>query len=282
VLKPAIVTGTAMRRTVFFVSDGTAITAETFGHSLLTQFSGVEFRQVRLPFVDTPSKARDAAALIDRAAEAEGVRPLVFSTIVDIDVGEVLADCSGHLFDLFGTFVTQLEQVLGVDRSPRVGQAHGMGDSQGYEDRMEATNYALTHDDGISKRLDNADVILIGVSRSGKTPTCLYMALHYGLKAANYPLTEEDLEQHRLPSFLRQHKSKLFGLTIDPDRLAQIRENRRPGSRYASPRQCRYEVDAAEAMLRAEGVPMLSSTDSSIEELASRILLELGLEREMH
>jgi hypothetical protein len=271
-----------MQRTVFFVSDGTAITAETFGHSLMTQFSNVEFRQVRLPFVDTPSKARDAVSLIDRAAEASnGEAPLIFSTIVDPEVSGILEQSSGQLFDMFGTFVQRLEEVLGVSRSPRVGQAHGMGDSKGYEDRMEATNYALTHDDGISKRLDAAEVILVGVSRSGKTPTCLYMALHFGVKAANYPLTEEDLEQSRLPAFLREHKQKLFGLSIDPERLSQIREARRPDSRYASLRQCRYEVEAAEAMLRAEGVPMLSSTETSVEELASRILLELGLNREM-
>ncbi|MGY6630847.1 MAG: posphoenolpyruvate synthetase regulatory kinase/phosphorylase PpsR [Wenzhouxiangella sp.] len=270
-----------MRRTVFFISDGTAITAETFGHSLLTQFSNLDFRQVRLPFVDTENKARDAASLVDRAAEVDGARPLVFSTIVNQSVSGALRECNGHLFDMFATFITPLEEVLGVSRSPRVGQAHGMGNSHAYEDRMEATNYALTHDDGISKKLDQADVILIGVSRSGKTPTCLYMALHYGIKAANYPLTEEDLEQPRLPAFLRQHQAKLFGLTIDPERLSQIRENRRPNSRYASLKQCRYEVEAAESLLRTDKVPTLSTTDSSVEELASRILLELGLQREV-
>lgn len=270
-----------MRRTAFFVSDGTAITAETFGHSLLTQFSCVDFRQIRLPFVDTHEKARDAVSLINRAAEADQHKPLVFSTIVDADIGRELFACDGHVFDMFATFMEPLESILGVERSPRVGQAHGMGNTHAYEDRMEATNYALAHDDGISKKMDQAEVILVGVSRSGKTPTCLYMALHYGIKAANYPLTEEDLEQPRLPAFLRKHREKLFGLTIDPDRLAQIREHRRPGSRYASVKQCRYEVDAAEAMLRAEKVPTLSSTDSSVEELASRILLELGLQREV-
>lgn len=270
-----------MRRTVFFISDGTAITAETFGHSLLTQFSGVDFRQIRLPFVDTCEKAEDAVALINRAAEADKHKPLVFNTIVNTEVGSVLNRCEGHVLDLFGTFLNPLEQILDMPRRPMVGQAHGMRDNGTYEDRMEATNYALTHDDGISKRMDNADVILIGVSRTGKTPTCLYMALHFGLKGANYPLTEEDLEQPRLPEFLRRHKRKLYGLTIDAERLAQIRETRRPGSRYASLKQCRYEVESAEAMMRAEGVPMLSSTHASIEELASRILLDLGLQREL-
>lgn len=269
-----------MRRTVLFISDGTAITAETLGQSLLTQFNGQQFRTVRLPFVDTPEKAREAVDLIDRTASAEGVRPLVFSTIVDTDVSQVLGEADAENFDMFTTFLPRLEEILGTTGSHTVGKAHGMTDVHRYEDRMEATNYALSHDDGISKRLDNADVILVGVSRSGKTPTCLYMALHFGLKAANYPLTEEDLEKPRLPDFLRQHKSKLFGLTIDAERLAQIRQTRRPDSRYASLKQCRYEVQAAEALLRAEGVPMLSSTRSSVEELASRILLELGLDRD--
>ena len=269
-----------MRRTVLFISDGTAITAETFGHSLLTQFSGHAFRQVRLPFVDTLDKAREAVELIDGAGEKDGFGPLVFSTIVDGDVGAVLRESKAHVFDMFATFLPQIEEVLGTTGSHSVGKAHGIDDTHRYEDRMEATNYALTHDDGVSKRLENADVILIGVSRSGKTPTCLYMALHFGLKAANYPLTEEDLEKPRLPDFLRQHKQKLFGLTINAERLAEIRQTRRPDSRYASLKQCRYEVDAAESLLRSEGVPMLGSTRASVEELASRILLELGLDRD--
>jgi len=269
-----------MRRTVLFISDGTAITAETFGHSLLTQFSGHQFRQVRLPFVDTVGKAREAVDLINRAAEKDCPRPLVFSTIVDGDVGAVLRESNARVFDMFATFLPQLEEVLGTTGSHSVGKAHGIDDTHRYEDRMEATNYALTHDDGTSKRLDSADVILVGVSRSGKTPTCLYLALHFGLKAANYPLTEEDLEKPRLPDFLRQQKQKLYGLTIDAERLAAIRQTRRPDSRYASFKQCRYEVNAAESLLRSEGVPTLSSTRASVEELASRILLELGLNRD--
>jgi len=269
-----------MRRTVLYISDGTAITAETFGQSLLTQFSGEDLRHVRLPFVDTPGKAREAVDLIDRTHTNDGVQPLVFSTIVNGEVSSELFNSSAQVFDMFGTFMPRLEEIFGQSSAHVVGKAHGMNDAHRYEDRMEATNYALAHDDGISRRMEAADVILVGVSRSGKTPTCLYMALHFGLKAANYPLTEEDLEKPRLPDFLRQHKQKLFGLTIDAERLAEIRQTRRPDSRYASLKQCRYEVEAAEALLRSEGVPMLSSTRASVEELASRILLELGLERD--
>lgn len=263
-----------------FVSDGTAITAQTFGQSLLTQFPDQAIRPVRLPFVDTPEKAREVVDLINRTGVADEMRPLVFSTIVDPAIGRVLGEADAEVLDMFGTFVPRLEQLFGKSGQSVVGQAHGMSDSHRYEDRMEATNYALAHDDGISKRLESADVILIGVSRSGKTPTCLYMALHFGLKAANYPLTEEDLEKPRLPDFLRKHRSKLFGLSIEAERLSAIRQTRRPDSRYASLKQCRYEVEAAEALLRSERVPMLNSTKSSVEELASRILLELGLNRE--
>ncbi|GAB4169213.1 MAG: pyruvate, water dikinase regulatory protein [Wenzhouxiangellaceae bacterium] len=265
---------------MLFISDGTAITAETLGQSLLSQFSGLELRRIRLPFVDNESRAQEAVDLIARARDADGCPPLVFSTIVHPAVRQVLAGAPAEVFDLFGTFLPRLEQIVGQPVAMVVGKTHGIGDAHVYEDRIEATNYALSHDDGISKRLEDADVILVGVSRSGKTPTCLYMALHFGLKAANYPLTEEDLEKPRLPDFLRRHKGKLVGLTIDPERLADIRQTRRPDSRYASLKQCRYEVEAAESLFRSEGIPVLNSTQSSVEELASRILLELGLNRD--
>ncbi len=271
-----------MQRTVFFISDGTAITAETLGHTLLTQFNGIDFRQVRLPFVDSRVKAEKAVTEINRAADQDQAQPIVFNSIIDPELGRIIGNSRGHLVDLFGAFIGSLEQALGVKSSPTVGQAHGLGDIEAYETRMEATNYAMNHDDGMNIRLGDADLILVGVSRSGKTPTCLYMALHFGVKAANYPLTDDDLEQSRLPVFLRQHRQKLFGLTIEPERLAQIRETRKPGSRYASIRQCKREVESAESLIRMEGVSILSTTHSSIEEIASRIMLKLGLDREMH
>ena len=169
-----------------------------------------------------------------------------------------------------------------MTRGGAVGRAHGLADTQRYEDRMEATNYALSHDDGISPSYENADLILVGLSRTGKTPTCLYMALHFGVKAANYPLTPEDLERQRLPTQLRHHRDKIVGLMIDPDRLAQIRDTRRPGSRYASLKQCHWEVDAAESLLRREGITAFATTHSSIEEIASRVLAHLGMQREMY
>ena len=270
-----------MKRTIFFISDGTGITAETIGHSLLTQFEGVEFKQVRVPFVDNEEKARAACERIARAHERDGARPIVLNTLVEPRLSAVMRECSGLVLDIFEQFVGQLEEELGIDRSSRVGRAHGMVDYQTYEMRMDATNYALKHDDGADVNYENADVILVGVSRSGKTPTCLYMALHYGVKAGNYPLTPDDLDALDLPKRLVPHRRKLFGLTIDPARLQQIRQIRRPNSRYADIKQCQREVEEAESLFRMHGIPSVNTTHASIEEIASKILVAFDLERHM-
>ncbi|MDH5823142.1 kinase/pyrophosphorylase [Luteimonas sp. RD2P54] len=268
-------------RPVFYVSDGTGITAETIGHSLLTQFSGFRFVTDRIPFVDTPEKARLAVEEIVRAGTGQGVRPIVVNSCVDPELNRILAESGALMLDVFAPFIAPLEEELGVPRQSRVGQAHGMVDFETYHSRINAMNFALTHDDGMAINYDEADVILVAVSRAGKTPTCVYLALHYGIRAANYPLTEEDLESDRLPPRLRAHRRKLYGLSIDPQRLHQIRQERRPNSRYAELETCRREVNAAETLLRMEGIPMLSTTHASIEEIASRILEELGINRGM-
>ena len=267
-------------RTVFFVSDGTGITAETFGNAILAQF---EFkpRHVRLPFIDTVDKAHQVVRQINHTAEVEGRKPIVFTTLVNGEVLEVIEQgCKAMLMDMFGTFVRPLEIELGMKSSHRVGRFSDVSKSKEYHDRIEAINFSLVHDDGQSNRdLEQADVILVGVSRSGKTPTSLYLAMQHGIKAANYPLIPEDFERGRLPSMLAPHKRKCFGLTIDPERLAQIRHERRPASRYASLENCRYEVNEAEAMMRREGVSWLSSTHKSIEEIATTILRDLRPDR---
>ena len=276
-----ILQGQSMQRTVFFISDGTAITTETLGHSLLTQFPDVAFKQTRIPFVSDADKAREALAKINAACKENGAAAIVILSIVDKKTRQIVSDSNAITLDLFADFIDTLEQALGVKRQATVGQVHSVANLERYEERMEATNYALNHDDGISLSYEHADLVLVGISRSGKTPTCLYMALHYGVKAANYPLTESDLEAQTLPVFLRRHKKKIIGLMIDADRLAQIRETRRPSSRYASLKNCHWEVDAAESLLRSQGIPIFHTTKSSIEEIASRVLLQLGLQREM-
>jgi regulator of PEP synthase PpsR (kinase-PPPase family) len=262
-------------RTVFFVSDGTGITAETFGHSVLTQFE-LRFRQIRLPFIDTMDKAYEAARKINEAFAADGQRPIIFSTLVKSDLSAVIRKSSGMHMDLIQTFVAPLEQELGVMSTHTIGRSHNIVDSEEYKNRIEAINYSLAHDDGQShKNLSSADVILVGVSRSGKTPTSLYLAMQYGIKAANYPLIPDDFEREKLPSALLVFKNKIFGLSITPERLSEIRNERRAGSKYAALENCRYEVNEAEKMMRREGIRWLSSTTKSIEEISTTILQEI-------
>ncbi|GAP67284.1 phosphotransferase ydiA [Mizugakiibacter sediminis] len=270
-----------MRRTVFYVSDSTGITAETIGHSILAQFEGLAFETHRIPFVDTPEKAQAAALRIKTALAQNGERPIVINTVMDSALNEILAGSGALMLEVFAPFIGPLEEELGRKRSGAVNRAHGLVDFAKYESRINATNYALAHDDGVNVNYADADVVLVGVSRSGKTPTCLYMALHYGVKAANYPLTEEDLQRQELPALLRPFRERLFGLTIDAQRLMQIRNERRPNTRYATLEQCRWELEQAEKLMRRENIQSLNTTHTSIEEIASKILVQLGIEKHM-
>lgn len=262
-------------RTVYFISDGTGITAEAFGHSVLTQFD-LKFRQIRLPFIDSVDKAHDAVRRINDAFALDGNRPIVFSTLVKKELATIVFKSKGLHMDLIQTFVSPLEQELGVKSTHTIGRSHNITDSEEYKNRIEAINFSLTHDDGQShKNLAAADVILVGVSRSGKTPTSLYLAMQYGIKAANYPLIPDDFERGKMPSALPEFRHKLFGLSITPERLSEIRNERRPGSKYASIENCRYEVNEAEAMMKREGIRWLSSTTKSIEEISTTILQEI-------
>lgn len=269
-------------RTVYFVSDGTGITAETLGHSVLTQFGDLRYRPQRLPFVDSVEKARDAALRINESRQRDGRRAIVFSTLVNPPVAaELRAAVDAFVIEMFETFVEPLERELGMKSTHTIGRSHNIAvNSEDYKNRIEAINFALAHDDGQSANgLEKSDVILVGVSRSGKTPTSLYLAMQYGVKAANYPLIPEDFERNQLPSVLPSYKGKLFGLSIAPERLSEVRNERRPNSRYASLDNCRYEVDAAERMMRREGIRWLSSTTKSIEEIAATIMQEVRLDR---
>jgi regulator of PEP synthase PpsR (kinase-PPPase family) len=269
------------RRTVFFVSDQTGVTAETMGHSLLTQFGGLDFRPVTLPFVSSVDKAEDAVRRINRSSTEDGMRPIVFSTLVQDELRDIVLGSEGLFLDFFAAFVGPLERELNVRSTHLAGRAHGMFDVAGYTARINATNFALSNDDGNGQDFTHSDVILVGVSRSGKTPTCLYMALQYGVFAANYPLTEDDLESGKLPERLEPHRRKLYALTIKPERLQQIRNERRPESRYASRQQVTYELRVADALFSRYSIPVIDTTECSIEEIASRILNNTGIERRL-
>lgn len=269
-----------IQRTVFFVSDGTGITAETLGHSLLSQFEGIPIEQTVVPFVDSVEKANQCRAQIEDARNRTGTRPVVFTTLVNTDVRNILSGADCLVLDFFESFIDPLEAEFGTRSSHTIGRSHAAADRKEYQERIEAINYALSHDDGMTDRdLGSADVILVGVSRSGKTPTCLYLALQFGVKAANYPLIPEDFERDRLPGAVSAFLPKLYGLTIVPERLSEIRNERRPASVYASLDNCRREVARAEEMMRRHGIRVLNSTTRSIEEIATKIIQDVRISR---
>lgn len=271
-----------IERTIVFVSDGTGITAEAMGHSLISQFEGVRFRQVRIPFVDSMEKAENAVTQINGIGTSTGQRPILFTTLVNPVLAAIVHRAEAFCLSFFETFVVPLEQELGVKSTHTVGRSHGSTDSSSYKQRIEAINYTLLHDDGVTNQdLEGADVILVGVSRCGKTPTSLYLAMQFGVKAANFPLIPEDFERKKLPGSIERYRSKLFGLTIQAERLHQIRSERRANSKYASLENCRYELREAEKMMRAEGIRWLDSSTRSIEEISAKVMQEIRIETEV-
>ncbi|MFO1310937.1 MAG: pyruvate, water dikinase regulatory protein [Burkholderiales bacterium] len=269
------------RRTVFFISDRTGITAEMLGNSLLTQFEDFDFTRITIPFVDSPERVREAIRTVNETTVREGRRPLVISSVVDEAASEVIRrEANALTLDLFQAFIQPMEAELGAKSSHAAGRSHGIANSHEYFARMEAINFTQAHDDGATTRdLDKAQVVLVGVSRCGKTPTSLYLALQFGIRAANFPLTPDDFSDRKLPASIVPHRGKLFGLTIQPERLREIREERRPGSKYASLDNCRYEVREAEALMVREKIEMLDTTSKSIEEISTTILHRAKLQR---
>lgn len=262
------------------ISDGTGITAENLASSLMTQFGNIQFEKHTIPYVDTLKKAKEAVSQINQYFDETKIRPLVFMTLINNESAKAISESNACVFDMLNTFLVPMEEELKTKSSYTVGKTHGVTNNQRYTNRIEAVDFALAHDDGIKiKGYEKADIILIGVSRCGKTPSCIYMALHFGVLAANYPFTDEDLSTCKLPEILRPYKHKLFGLTIDAERLQQIRTERRPNSQYASAEQCRLEVNEVEAMYRRENIPYLNSTRFSIEEIATKILSMVGFKR---
>lgn len=268
------------KRTAFFISDGTGLTVEAIGHSLLAQFRDQQVEQVTIPYVDSPEKVELVLKRIEQSATESGLQPVIITSIVSDKIRQQLHQSSALMLDVFESYLTPLANLFGRDPAQSVNISHGIADDRRYSERIEAVHFAMDNDDGRRVReFDRADVILVGVSRSGKTPTCLYLALQFGLRAANYPITEEDMDSTALPKILRPYRHKLFGLTIDPERLMSIRQERRANSRYASLEQCEFEVRQVEQMLRRAQIPYLNATQLSVEELATRLMSQAGIER---
>ncbi|MGK2940499.1 MAG: posphoenolpyruvate synthetase regulatory kinase/phosphorylase PpsR [Immundisolibacter sp.] len=268
-----------MTRSVFFVSDQTGITVQTLGHALLTHFPTAQIERVDIPFVDSPAKATAVLARILDAA-TDGDPPVILCSISDDAVRAIIKSSGLLCLDVLEAFIAPLEAAFGVAAAQQTLHTHGAPESGDYEERIEAINFSLAHDDGVDgKHLSDADIILIGVSRSGKTPTSLYLSLQFGIRAANFPLTEDDLENQSLPKSLLPHHKKLFGLSIDPMRIRRIREERRPGSRYASLPQCQFEARQALRLYQRLNIPHLDSTHKSIEEISTTVIQQFGLKR---
>ena len=260
-------------RAVFFVSNSTGITVETLGRSLLYQFSSTQFESHSLRFVDTTDKAKEAVNTINKLARGKGFRPIILSTLVKPELRDILSTAHGLYLDIFDTFISPIEHEIGSAAKLGMGRAHGIIDDEYYSDRMDAVNYSLKTDDGVgAKEYSQADVILTGASRTGKTPTSLYLAMHYGLKAANYPIVDEEIDSHSLPTPLKNYKKKVFGLLVTPERLQSIRTKRRPDSQYASLSQCQYEIRQTETLFQHENIPYFDVSSMSIEEVSSNIM----------
>lgn len=269
---------TVNMRTAFYISDGTALTAEAFGHALLSMFP-VEFNHKTLPFVDTQEKAERVCREIRSASTVDGEPPLIFHTFVNEKLKAKIVNCGGISYDFLEQFKGSIESELKLTAEPKTHRTHGV--HKNYNFRVDAINYALDNDDGKKlNQLQDADIILLGVSRTGKTPTSLYLALQYGIKAANYPITDDDDFEHLdLPRQLKLQRHKLFGLTLNAQRLHEIRSGRRQGSQYASMQQCRFELQEVEKLYRREAIPFINSTHFSVEEIAAKILAKTNLQR---
>jgi len=260
-------------RTVYFVSESTGITATSLGTSLLSQFPNVEFTHHQKPFINTAEKAKELASVFSKDTRESGSKPLVFATMTDENINDIFERSSCHYYELFTRYINDIGNDIGIAATSVSGASHGLINPKSYDNRMDTVNYALLHDDAISmKNLNEADVILLGVSRSGKTPTCLYLALQFGIRAANYPLTEDDFLKDDIPQALKDNQDKLVALTIHPKRLAEIREKRRAGSQYASLANCRTEINHALEFFNRYNLKVFDASSSSIEELSTRII----------
>jgi regulator of PEP synthase PpsR (kinase-PPPase family) len=265
------------RRAAFFVSDSTGVTAGTLGNALLANFPAISFERHTIPFVDTEAGAENVRREIERAA-ARGAAPIVFTTVKQAELRDIVARSGAVIIDLLAGHLTEVEQALETTASEQLGQYHGVGDMERYLERMRAVEYAIEHDDGQSARaLDIADVIIIAPSRCGKTPTTMYLALQYGLLVANYPLTDDDFPTDGLPRSVATYARRCFGLTTTPLRLSQVRHERRPSSRYASLEQCTLELRRAEDLYRRNHVPFLNSSTKSVEEMSAVIMQTMKL-----
>lgn len=263
------------KKNIYYISGCTGIVATDVGKSLLSQFPETNFHEEKFPFIKNLSDAQKTINYI--LEQSVGVKPIIFSSLVNPEVREVFNRPEVELFDIYDAFLGRLENCL--DDKPLLlpGSSRHVDDS-GISKRAKAIDYCLEHDDG-RKIVDynKADVIVLGVSRSGKTPLSIYLATHIGLKVANYPLTEETLNNYKLPKEVNENITKTVGLTLDHEILSTIRQERYPDSNYAKRSVCIQELRQAEQIYQNYKIPYINTSRKSIEELAAQILQEIGL-----
>jgi len=260
---------------IYYISDSTGILITNLGQALICQFPEISFHEEKFPYVKSVEDAQRTMAYILK--QSLGRRPIVFSTIMNLEVRDVFRSADVEFFDAFDFFLDPLETCLEA-RALRVPGFSRHSDDVTMSKRVEAIHYCLDHDDGIKEEeFDEADVILLGVSRAGKTPVSVYLATQMGLKAANFPLTTEYLSRHKLPESVTRNVKRAVGLTTTPELLRGIREKRYPDSRYASLTTCIDELQQAEQIFQRNRVPLVSSAGKSIEEIATQVTQEIGL-----
>lgn len=263
---------------VFLVSDSTGITIDSLGQSLFTQFPEIQFEKNVFPFVSNQNEAMRVISHIHKESSSQKAPPLVFTSLANEQLKNLFLSNGIAIIDIFSTFIPTMEAQLEAHASHAIGETHGVSNTNHYIKRIDALNFTLSHDDGMKiNDMESADIILTGVSRSGKTPTCLYLAMHYNLKAANYPLVDNDFDSTSLPQPIAEYKSRVFGLTISPQQLCKIREERRPSSKYSSYEQCEFETKKAEAIFKNSNLPYLDTTSTSIEEITTTIIQRMQI-----
>ncbi len=266
---------TTIPQDVYYVSGSTAILAEDMGKALLAQFQGIRFREEKIPFIHTPDDARKALAHI--LQQSGDSRPLVFCTIMDQQTRDVFDCPEVRFFDIFLNTLELLERALGAKALREPGYSRHFTISR-MDKRVDAIHFSLEHDDGTRPaEYDEAEIILVGVSRSGKTPVSIYLATHMELKAANFPLTADHLDKHELPKEIVRNRKRAVGLTCSPHYLHTIREKRYAGSTYASLANCTRELQLAKQLYMRHNLKTLNVEGRSIEELAVQAMQAIGM-----
>lgn len=258
---------------IFYVSDNTALTAKTLGKSLLSQFENIYFMEYLRPFINTQKKVLQLCDEINILAKQDEQSPIIFVSTVNHKILDILHEKFSNVIDILSPFVAHLELIINKKSSKRAGLAYKMNNIKEYDERIMAIDFTLDTDDGLKiNNYDNADIVLLGVSRCGKTPTALYLALNLGLKVANYPFTAEDLPDFVLNAEQKKNHHKLFGLLISPERLASIRKERRSIGNYSDIECIKKELQALKDLFVREKIPFVDTTNRSVEEIATFIV----------